>query len=180
MLRRARIGLIGGESTGKSSLALALHRELGGTLVAEVVREFTERIGRPPMRAEQSALMAEQSRAAATATCPVICDPAPLQVAVYSVLYFDDDALLADGLADALAFDAILWCRPDIPWTAEPGIRDGEQHRAAADRVILELIAAPLAAAGKPLLEVAGALRDPAILLPALAASLTPMGDRRT
>lgn len=179
-LTGARIGLIGGESTGKSTLAAQLHAELGGSLVTEAVRDFTERMGRAPARSEQAGLMAQQSQAARDALAPVICDPAPLQVAVYSLLYFDDDSLLAEGLADAEQFDVILWCRPDLPWTAEPGIRDGDPFRIRADMIISERVAGPLAARGVPIIEVAGVRRDPAILLADLAASLTLMGDSPT
>jgi hypothetical protein len=46
--------------------------------------------------------------------------------AVYSVVYFDD----------ASAYDVLLWCAPDIPWTEDDGMRDGSDHRERTDKVI--------------------------------------------
>ena len=82
------------------------------------------------------------ARAAAYAETPwVIADPLPLMTAVYSVVYFDDDALMTQGIADAASYDALLWCAPDLPWIAEEGMRDGEDLRDRADAVIREYIA---------------------------------------
>jgi nicotinamide riboside kinase len=75
--------------------------------------------------------------------------------AVYSVVYFDDDSLLAQGIDDASAYDVLLWCAPDIPWTEDDGMRDGSDHRERADKVIAARVAPALA-----LDRIAGASHD--------------------
>jgi hypothetical protein len=71
--------------------------------------------------------------------------------AVYSVVYFDDDSLLAQGIDDASSYDAVLWCAPDFAWAADDGVRDGDDHRDRADLVIAERIAPLL-----PLIRISG------------------------
>jgi nicotinamide riboside kinase len=140
-----RLGLIGGEGTGKSTLALALARALPACVVDESLRAFVAREGRTPRRDEQAALMREQAarEEAMAGTCPhpaLVADPAPLMTAVYSVLYFDDDSLVAPAVRQAAGYDLVAWCRPDVPW-ADDGIqRDGDGHRAAADTIIARLV----------------------------------------
>lgn len=137
----ALIGLLGGECTGKSALAARLGAELPACVVPEAVREFMVRTGRPPRVDEQRALMHAQQAAVreAAASCShavVVADPTPLMVAVYSVLYFDDDSLLAEGLADAATYDLLVWCAPDIPWEPDPGVRDGPEFRDRAEQIL--------------------------------------------
>lgn len=145
--------MLGGECTGKSALAAGLGAELPACVVPEAVREFVVRNGRPPHVDEQRELMLAQRTAvlAASTTCPrgvVVADPAPLMVAVYSVLYFGDGSLMDEALADAADYDLLVWCAPDIPWEPDPGIRDGPDFRMRAER-ILQTRAAP-ALAGRP------------------------------
>jgi nicotinamide riboside kinase len=144
-----RIGLIGGESTGKSTLAQALAARLPACVVDEGLRDFVEREGRPPLRDEQSAVLLDQQarEEAAADACPhetLIADPAPLMTAVYSLLYFDDPSLVRPAADLAAGYSLVVWCRPDIPWTADEGHRDGPDQRAAADRVIADLVRAEL------------------------------------
>jgi nicotinamide riboside kinase len=55
-----RIGLIGAESSGKSTLAQALAAILPACVVPEVLREFTSDHGRPPRIHEQRAVLESQ------------------------------------------------------------------------------------------------------------------------
>lgn len=148
-----RIGLLGGESSGKTTLAEDLARALPGFVAEEYVRDFMRDFGRPPTLADQEGIFLTQqmtvrtvTRAAAYSDTPwVVADPLPLMTAVYSIVYFDDDALMAQGIEDAASYDAVLWCSPDIPWIADEGIRDGEDFRDRADQVIREYVAPRLA-----------------------------------
>jgi nicotinamide riboside kinase len=154
-----RIGLLGGESSGKTTLAMGLADALPGFVAEEYLRDFVRDFGRVPSLADQEGIFLTQQmtvrtvvRAAEYAETPwVIADPLPLMTAVYSVVYFDDDSLLAQGIEDASTYDAILWCAPDFAWVADEGMRDGEGHRDRADLVIAERIAPVL-----PLLRVSG------------------------
>ena len=141
-----RIACIGGESTGKTTLARALAQSTGGVLVAECLREFVREHGRPPRAQEQRALLdAQRSRELALAALVpdgvLVCDPATLMIAIYSELYFADSSLNALALEHAHDYDALLWCRPDIPWVAEPGQHDGPQFRERADELLAGWVA---------------------------------------
>ena len=156
-----RIGLIGGECTGKSTLAAALADALPGCVATEALRDRVLRDGRPPRREEQRAILAEQAarEAAVAASCPhavVIGDPAPLMTAVYSDLYFADRSLLPEALAHAQGYALLVWCAPDLPWTPDPGLRDGADHRDRADRLIASLVADELLPRGIPVVHVVG------------------------
>jgi nicotinamide riboside kinase len=139
--RSPRIALLGGESTGKTTLATALAATVRGIVVTEALRDFVADRGRPPERDEQrSILIAQRLREDHAATehphAPLLCDPATLMTAVYSQLYFDDDSLADDARAFARDYDALLWCRPDIPWTPDPGQHDGPEFRSRADALV--------------------------------------------
>jgi nicotinamide riboside kinase len=144
-----RIGLLGGESTGKTTLALALADALPGFVAEEYLRDFVRDFGRLPTLADQEGIFLTQQmtvrtveRAAEYAETPwVIADPLPLMTAVYSIVYFDDDSLLEAGIEDASTYDVVLWCAPDIPWVPEEGMRDGIDFRDRTDRVIAEYVA---------------------------------------
>lgn len=156
-----RIGLVGGESTGKTTLARDLAADLGACVVPEELRAFVATHGRTPRRDEQAGIMAAQAaaEAAVAAQCPhdlVVADAAPLMTAVYSLLYFDDASLLPDGIEHARGYDLVVWCAPDPAWTADDGQRDGPGHRDAAERILARLAAEALPAAGIPILRVSG------------------------
>ena len=144
-----RIGLLGGECTGKTTLAEDLAQALPGFVAEEYLRDFVRDFGRVPTAADQEGIFLTQQmtvrtveRAAAYSDTPwVIADPLPLMTAVYSVVYFDDHALIDAGIADASSYDVLLWCAPDIPWTAEEGMRDGLDFRDCADQVIRDYVA---------------------------------------
>jgi len=159
------IAVIGGESTGKSTVAAQLATALGAVCVPEVLRGFVTEHGRMPRADEQRIIF--DAQAVTPAQDPVILDPAPLQTALYSLAYFADDSLLAPGLAHAAQIDAVLWCRTDIPWVREPGMRDSPAARDLIDRLIAEQIAPIL-----PMIEVSGPLRDPQLLITAAKAAL--------
>ena len=111
----------------------------------EVLREFVVNHGRAPVRQEQRALLDEQralevSTAASHGGAVVVCDPATLMIAIYSELYFDDRSLYSTALDYAHDYDALLWCRPDIPWVSEPGQHDGPLYRTRADELLQQWV----------------------------------------
>lgn len=140
-----RVGLLGGECTGKTTLAEALAAAIGGRVVSEVLREFVGREDRAPRADEQAAILDEQRAREDLASGEgriVICDPATLMTAVYSDIYFADRSLDALAIAQAHDYDVLLWCRPDIPWIAEDVQHDGPDMRQRADVRIGDLVAA--------------------------------------
>ena len=158
-----RIGLVGGECSGKSTLARALCSRWGGTLVDEELRRFVEEHGRPPHIGEQPSILTAQQRredAAAAGHPLVIADPAAVMTAVYSIVYFEDDSLLGAALDRARDYDLMVWCAPDIPWQADPGMRDGLALRDRAESVIAERLAPALRQRGVHVVRVTGTLDD--------------------
>lgn len=157
-----RIGFIGGECTGKSTLAVdlagELSRQLGFTVpvVGEVLRSFVTANGRAPLHGEQAMIMAEQRAAEdaaavqASLTGPgvLLCDPATMMTAVYSDLYFSDGSLWEEALRQAQDYAVLLWCRPDIPWVKQDGQRDGPTFRQRADDRIADVVGRSLAPSG--------------------------------
>jgi nicotinamide riboside kinase len=148
--------LLGGESTGKSTLAQALQsllqrsHGLRVTLVPEVVRAWCETAGRAPQASEQAAIAAEQSqRIREAAQQPgidlVIADTSALVVAAYSELYFADSSLLAAARAEQSRYGLNLLMGLDLPWTPDGLFRDSAAIRDATDALLRrELDAASL------------------------------------
>jgi len=140
------VALVGGECTGKSTLARALSDSLPAAIVFEALRAFTDAHGRVPKPEEQVEIVMAQQEAEATITAEtaldwVVCDPATLMTAVYSQIYFGDDALVAAAIVHAeLTYDAIIWCDRELPWTPDPGQRDGAEWRDRAHVALTEIL----------------------------------------
>ena len=148
-----RLGLLGGECTGKSTLAGQLAEALKGCLVEEYLREFVDAIGRPPTREEQVGILhsqqvREDEAAGECATGMVVADPAVLMTAVYSIAYFDDDSLVDDAVALASGYDLLVWCDTDLPWQADGAQRDGPDYRQREHEIIAAIVEDRLRPAG--------------------------------
>ena len=149
------IALLGAESTGKTTLALALRDALAvegleAAVVPEYLREFCDRERRTPRPDEQRAIADEQTRrieAAARAHDFVIADTSALMIAVYSDQVFGDTSLYAHAqTAHARACDLTLLTALDLPWQADGLQRDGPQVREPVDvkvRAALQRAATP-------------------------------------
>ena len=162
-----RIGLIGGECTGKSTIAAMLAERLSGSVASEVLREFVATRGRVPRREEQRQVMLDQIEReesvlgaliseSANRAHLVIGDPAPVMTALYSDVYYGDDSLLPDAVQHTSRYDLLLWCRTDIPWVPDPGQRDGPEYRALVDARIGLFVHDSLAPAGIGVIELYG------------------------
>jgi nicotinamide riboside kinase len=146
--RAGLISVVGGESTGKSTLAAALADLLPAVIVTEFLRDWVKARGRVPLPAEQASVMAahrasEESallRADRTGKPWVVSDSGPLMTAVYSLQYYDDAALLPQALEWTAQCDTVVWCQDDFPWQPDPQ-RDGPHARAGSQRVLAEIFA---------------------------------------
>ncbi|MES3016106.1 MAG: ATP-binding protein [Pseudomonadota bacterium] len=136
------IALLGAESTGKTTLALALRDALvaesrDAVVVPEYLREFCDHAQRTPRPDEQQAIADEQTRridAAALAHSFVIADTTALMIAVYSDQVFGDTGLYARAqAAHARRCDLTLLTALDLPWQADGLQRDGPQVREPVD-----------------------------------------------
>jgi nicotinamide riboside kinase len=145
------IAIVGAESSGKSTLAVALAARvvdqtgLRCTVVAEFLREWCEREQRTPRADEQQAIATEQQRridSAAAGHDIVIADTMPLMVAVYSQLLFDDLSLVDMAISAQRGASLTLLTALDLPWVADGLQRDGQHVREPVDRAVRALLTA--------------------------------------
>jgi nicotinamide riboside kinase len=159
-----RIAILGAESTGKSTLALALAQALAApslstpavpsgaqpsspawrvAVVPETLREWCEREGRTPKADEQRSIMAEHHRRIEQAALHhdiVLCDTTALMTAIYSRTVFGDRSLEAEAMALHRSMAATLLTALDLPWVADGLQREGAHVREPVDRVLRELL----------------------------------------
>lgn len=141
------LSLLGGESSGKSTLANALHQSLSGSLglrcslVGEHLRQWCQDHGRAPHADEQAALAEEQARlirlaASDPLTDIVIADTSALTIAVYSELYFNDHSLYPAAIAHQRGYALNLLMGLDLPWVPDGLFRDSPAVREASDAAL--------------------------------------------
>jgi nicotinamide riboside kinase len=130
MTRPGRIGLIGGECSGKTTLAGALAEVLSGCVVDEGARTCARDV--------------------------LIVDPAALMTAVYSLSYYDDSSLIDEAVEHARRYDLVVWCDIDLPWEPDPGQRDGPDVRARVHELLASIVAERLEPAGIRVVLVSG------------------------
>lgn len=153
-----RICLLGGESTGKTTLAAALAQRLGTVWVPEYGRqvwtdkrgvldfEDLEHIGRTQV--------ADEERATLTATRYVLCDTSPLTTWFYSLHLFGRATPALEELAGR-EYDLTVLCAPDIPFDQD-GTRHGGSFREEQHAWYIE----QLTTRGVPFAVVTGPLED--------------------
>jgi len=142
------IAIVGAESTGKSTLALALRDALAAdgahvACVTEVLREFCDAQGRTPRRHEQAEIAQEQTRrieSAALAHRIVVADTTALMIAVYSDMVFSDRSLYQAALAAHAGCALTLLTALDLPWQADGLQRDGAQVREPVDALLRQAL----------------------------------------
>lgn len=141
------IALLGGESSGKSTLAQALQHHLNHTVgvtalrVPEHLRSWCETMGRAPHAHEQAERAHEQTRLIDQACQQpgvrvVVADTTALMVAAYSELYFNDNSLYPAALAQQRRYSLTLLMGLDLPWVADGLFRDSPAMREATDTVL--------------------------------------------
>lgn len=161
MARGLVIGIVGAESTGKTSLSMSLQEALAteghdAVVVPEYLREFCQANVRTPIVTEQAGIAMEQSRRigqAAQAHDIVIADTTALMIAVYSDIVFGDLSLYPGAQAAHAACALTLLTALDLPWQADGHQRDGPHVRKPVDM----LLRAALARAGMSYAVVSGA-----------------------
>ena len=163
-----RLCLLGGESAGKTTLALALARELDAPFVAEYGRELWLDVGgtfgvqrlldvaREQVRREEQAL--EQARLAAArqgaAEAWVVCDTSALTTLVYCLLDHGHAPTELRELARR-PYDLTVLCALDFGFVQDGARRDAG-FSARQQALTVEL----LQAFGMPWIEAGGAVEE--------------------
>lgn len=144
------IGLLGAESTGKTTLSRALAealREQTGlrcAVVDEYLRRWCEQTQRTPQGPEQQLIGQTQHDRIAEAAAShdiVIADTTALMTAAYSRLVWADHSL--DDWAARLhaqTIDVTLLTALDLPWVADGLQRDGPHVREPVDAMLREML----------------------------------------
>jgi NadR type nicotinamide-nucleotide adenylyltransferase len=153
-----RVCLLGGESSGKSTLAQALAGRHGTRFVAEYGRELWERQGGVLREPDLLHIAEEQVRredtAAAQAGAFLACDTSPLTTLFYALDQFGR----ADPALQALAgrrYDHVVLCEPDFPF-----VQDGTRRDAAFRQRQTDWYGAQLALRGITPLRVRGSVEE--------------------
>lgn len=147
--------------------------------IPEVLREWCDREGRPPLAHEQLAVALEQKdRIEAAPPCDfLLADTHPLMTAIYSDLHYSDVSLYPMALAHLRQFDLTLVMGMDLDWIADGIQRDGPAMREQVNtrlRQVLDAESIPYTV----IYGTGGARSDCA--LQTIAHQATPMGLRPT
>lgn len=152
----ARVAILGGESTGKSTLAAALATHFNTVWVPEYLREFVEAQHRTPHSDEQFGIASMQVQRedalSADAIRWLFCDTTPLMTAVYSLYYFGKIDVPLQTLADAHPYDFTIVTAPTTPWMPDGLQRDSDIARQS----VHELLLSALRSSKRPFLVVDG------------------------
>lgn len=127
-----RICIVGGESTGKSTLAKELAHHFQTNYVAEYAREFLAEHGNVCTEADMPIIAAEQVRredlAQQTSNRFLFCDTNALITKLWSQHYFGKCSGEVEELVTSRPYSFYLLMQPDIPWVAD-GMRDTPHGR---------------------------------------------------
>ena len=131
-----KVGIIGPESTGKSTLARYLAKRYKGVLVTEYAREYMEALDRPYTMADVETIAKHQIQQLQE----IASNPSPRTAHLY---VFDTELIVTkvwfeykygacpDWLEQALRtypMDMYLLCYPDIKWEPDP-VRENPEIR---------------------------------------------------
>jgi NadR type nicotinamide-nucleotide adenylyltransferase len=171
----ARVAILGGESTGKSTLAAALAAHYNTLWVPEYLREFVDTHQRTPAAHEQFGIASTQvAREAALlpqAKRFLFCDTTPRMTAMYSRHYFGAIDAALEALMQSHSYDFTLVTAPTNPWSGDGLMRDGDEVRQAVHRLVID----HLQSAGIPFLlldgDVPQRVRQAVQYLPSLSRS---------
>ena len=128
-----RIAVLGAESSGKSTLCVALARRYDTAWVPEYLREFVDTQGRVPFESDQFCIArtqrAREDAAAADANDFLFCDTTPLMTALYSRVYWGRVDAELTALAATHDYALTVVTAPDTPWVPDGLMRESEEMR---------------------------------------------------
>ncbi len=119
-----RVSVFGPESTGKTTLAARLARELATVHVPEFARAYLESRGgvftRPDLDVLGEGQIALEDSLARDANRVLICDTDPLLTVVWSEVMYGEASRWLRTTAAARRYDLTLLCEVDLPWVDDP------------------------------------------------------------
>jgi NadR type nicotinamide-nucleotide adenylyltransferase len=152
-----RVALVGGESTGKTTLCTQLAREFETTWVPEYGRLYCE-VGRPAMEltlVDFEAIAWGQAtwedEAARTANRVLLCDTDLHVTATWSDIVVGQRPGWLTAAARARHYDLVLLLHHDVPWRSDDVRVLGDRRAEHTDRIRREL-----EEAGRPIVTVSG------------------------
>jgi len=137
-----RVAILGGESTGKSTLAAAVAAHYKTIWVPEYLRDFVETHQRTPRADEQYGIALKQVERETTmlpqATGLLFCDTTPRMTAMYSKYYFGAIDRELEALMQTQDYDFTIVTAPTNPWSGDGLMRDGDAVRQAVHKLVVE------------------------------------------
>ncbi|MCI4671566.1 MAG: ATP-binding protein [Bacteroidia bacterium] len=119
-----KIAIVGPESTGKSTLAAQLARELGTVWVPEFAREYLENLARPYEQKDLLAIakgqLALEENQLSKANGLLICDTNLLVIQIWSSYKYGSVSKELQGLIQLEAYELHLLTDIDLPWEFDP------------------------------------------------------------
>ena len=129
-----RVVLIGAESTGKTTLAQRLAAHYETVWAPEYLRQFVERKGALPEPSDTRLIaqghLAQEKALRPQARRVLFLDTDLISTCVYHRYYFGTCPAWLHRRAAEQSADLYLLTDIDIPWTPDPGQRDGPAVRA--------------------------------------------------
>ena len=128
-----RIGIIGPESTGKTTLAKEIAERYHGTYVAEYAREFVERKGTTEVTYEELCEIAKEQikelRPRARGEGLEVYDTELIVTKVWFDYAFGRWPEWLDEAIKQYPMDLYVLLYPDIPWVPDPARSNGSDQR---------------------------------------------------
>jgi nicotinamide riboside kinase len=139
-----RVRLLGGESTGKSTLADLLARRFATAWVLEWGRPYSDpkdQSGEPWTTADFIEIATRQNEledvTAQRADRILLCDTDAMTTGIWQVEYLGRREPLVEALGADRRYDLSLLLEPDIPWRQD-GMRDSDEARRRQQAALIE------------------------------------------
>lgn len=131
-----KVGIIGPESTGKSSLARYLSRRYKGTYVPEYAREYVEEKGSTDVSYDELCEIAQKQieeirniiKDGAQGTETIFFDTELIVTKVWFDYAFHRVPEWLEEALKAYPMDVYLLTKPDIPWVPDPARSNGSDE----------------------------------------------------